>query len=355
MFCGRLGGVFVRLRVVGAESLGVRGLSCFVDLDGFSVLVDPGVALGFSRFGLHPHPLQAVFSELCKVRLASCWLRASCVVITHLHGDHVPLFDANPFQFSLDVAGMLHRGAPLWVKAADERVPYEKARFDSLCERFRGGVVAVDGGCSGFDGLLEFSGLYPHGLNEGVRVAAVRVGVEGDCVVHLSDTQLLVDEAVEWACLQRPRVVVADGVPFYRLRGSLRMRAAGRAWVNACRLAGCADCVVVDHHVCRSLEGFRWLDSLSGEVGGRVVCAADYMGFPRLALEAWRRVLYEVMPVPRDWFVLWGYRGFGECVGVLGEVAAEFVRRLPRGVVLSEVEVGELLGEVLDSVGWCPR
>ena len=94
---------------------------------------------------------------------------------------------------------------------------------------------------------------------------------------------------------------------------------------------------------------------MSGEVGGRVVCAADYMGFPRLALEAWRRALYEVMPVPSDWFVLRGYRGFGECLKELGEVAAELVRRMPRRVTLSEVEVGELLREVLDSVGWRAR
>ena len=56
----------MNLYLIGSESLGVRGLSCFIELNKRSVLIDPGVALGFTRFGLHPHPLQAAFSEISK-------------------------------------------------------------------------------------------------------------------------------------------------------------------------------------------------------------------------------------------------------------------------------------------------
>ena len=51
----------------------------------------------------------------------------------------------------------------------------------------------------------------------------------------------------------------------------------------------------------RSLEGVDWLNELSAAVSKKVYCAADFMGSPRLLLEAKRVQLYEKMPVPDGW------------------------------------------------------
>jgi len=104
------------LYLIGCESLGVRGLSCFIKLGSRSVLIDPGVALGYTRYGLHPHPLQAAFSEITKVLLTSFWHRATDLVVTRFHGDHIPQYNANPFQLSLNLVKKLNDRALLWVK-----------------------------------------------------------------------------------------------------------------------------------------------------------------------------------------------------------------------------------------------
>jgi len=48
----------MNIEIIGSESLGVRGLCCFVRTDSKRILFDPGIALGFHRYGLLPHPFQ---------------------------------------------------------------------------------------------------------------------------------------------------------------------------------------------------------------------------------------------------------------------------------------------------------
>ena len=339
----------MKLKIIGSESMGVRGLSCFIEVGNHSVLIDPGVALGFTRSALHPHPIQAAFSELSKVLLTFYWLKATDIVVTHLHGDHIPLHDANPFQFSLSIVRKLNNQALLWIKSIDNSVAYEKIRFEKLCECFHDRVVNVNEGSTSSDELIEFSGPYPHGLSKRARVMAVKIGYGSSSVVHLSDTQLLIDEVIKKVRSWRPKIVITDGPPLYRLHGALRARVAEKALVNAAKLASYADYVIIDHHVCRSLDGVRWLDSLRARIGDRVMCAADYMGRPRLLLEAWRRVMYEVIPVRNDWFILSNYRGFGEALNTYGMLITELMKQVPKEVTLSELEVRRVLRGTVSS------
>lgn len=47
----------MHIQILGAESLGVRGLSCVVEVKG-KIVIDPGLALGYQRYRLPPHPAQ---------------------------------------------------------------------------------------------------------------------------------------------------------------------------------------------------------------------------------------------------------------------------------------------------------
>jgi hypothetical protein len=59
--------------------------------------------------------------------------------------------------------------------------------------------------------------------------------------------------------------------------------------------------LILDHHLMRSVKGESFLEDLSAESGGKVMCAADFMGRERMLLEAWRKELYRDLPVSRDW------------------------------------------------------
>ncbi|MCF7854750.1 MAG: hypothetical protein K9N51_08135 [Candidatus Pacebacteria bacterium] len=53
----------MNIDILGTESLGVRGLSCWVRAADRRILIDPGVALGYHCRGLLPHPLQVAAGE----------------------------------------------------------------------------------------------------------------------------------------------------------------------------------------------------------------------------------------------------------------------------------------------------
>ena len=52
---GSQGLLFMHIEIIGAESLGVRGLCCFVKTRDRNILIDPGIALGYVRHKLLPH------------------------------------------------------------------------------------------------------------------------------------------------------------------------------------------------------------------------------------------------------------------------------------------------------------
>ena len=51
-------GAAVRVDILATESLGVRGLCCVVRTRRRYIVIDPGLALGYLRNGLLPHPRQ---------------------------------------------------------------------------------------------------------------------------------------------------------------------------------------------------------------------------------------------------------------------------------------------------------
>ena len=90
----------VGLEIVAAESLGVRGLCCKVTFGRRCIVIDPGVALGYLRHGLLPHPLQVAIGEQVRESILAALEQATDIVFSHFHGDHVPLAEANPYQQS---------------------------------------------------------------------------------------------------------------------------------------------------------------------------------------------------------------------------------------------------------------
>lgn len=59
----------MHINILGTESLGVRGLCCLVELSGRKILIDPGVALGWSRHRFLPHPFQVAGKDCIRYRM----------------------------------------------------------------------------------------------------------------------------------------------------------------------------------------------------------------------------------------------------------------------------------------------
>ena len=286
------------LEIIGAESLGVRGLCCLVTLPDRRIVIDPGLSLGYRREGLLPHPVQICIGRRIRERILRALDGATDVVFSHFHGDHVPLVDANPYQLSVRALPRSFPALRCWCKSGNDLSADMNKRFHDLAVLLGTNMQVAEGRS---EGSLSFSHSVPHGAvdsNMGTLMMT-RIKMDHRVFAHASDIQLLddltVDELIDWG----PDIVLAGGPPLYL--GRLSKAERERAWDNAVRLAQHIEVVILDHHLMRSEEGAMWLDTLSMAIGKKIYCAADYMDQPRRLLEADRAGLYEHIPVPDGW------------------------------------------------------
>ncbi|MBT8508602.1 hypothetical protein AZH53_09315 [Methanomicrobiaceae archaeon CYW5] len=310
----------MQIAVIGTESLGVRALCCVVQAAGRRILIDPGVALGYMRNGRLPHPRQVAVGAAVRERILAEVPRATDIVISHYHGDHVPLKDANPFQLPLARVPPLPDRIRLWCKGEEGLSPLSLGRREDLAAHLgREPAPAEETG----DDVLCFSRPVLHGTPAShtgtVMMTCIRDGA--GTFVHASDIQMLNREAVDIILGWQPDTVLAAGPPLYLRRLCADELAAARE--NVLALAASVSTLILDHHLLRSREGWRWLKELDTEAEGRVCPAAEYMGRTPLLMEADRRELYERYPVPPRWHDDYA-RGMAETAAFLdGELERE--------------------------------
>ncbi len=288
----------MKIEIIGTESLGVRGLCTVVTTADRRIVIDPGVALGYRRRGRQPHPLQVYVGVQVRRAIIASLETATDIVISHYHGDHIPLADANPYQLDARSVVEACRNTRFWCKSSDAPFNRISMRYTELSRLLGRSLPVVDGTDTE---AMNFSKLQPHSVTDSGlgTVMMTRIVDGGEVFVHASDIQLLGDDSVSQILEWGPSTVLVSGPPLYLSRITVdQVRAARR---NALRLAQNVDTLIIDHHLLRSEEGCRWLDDLIETSGRRIVCAADYMGRQRLFLEAWRDRLYDEMPVPDGW------------------------------------------------------
>jgi len=287
----------MNIEILGAESLGVRSLCCFIRTKDRKILIDPGIALGYVRYKLLPHPFQVAVDEKIQKKVLDRWSKASDIVISHFHGDHVPLVDANPYQLDIKRLIALNQNVRIWTKDISNFSPIEKKRAESISFILHTDLKVAEGKK---DGPMTFSNSVPHGEENNNLETVMMTKIEEDKIfVHASDIQLLNDNAISQIVYWKPSIVLAGGPPIYLSK--LSKKQIEKAWHNAIRLSQTIDTLILDHHLMRGYEGIEWLKRLSSKTGKEVICAADFMKKQRMLLEAKREYLYEKMPVPAKW------------------------------------------------------
>ena len=288
------------LEIIATESLGVRGMCCLVTTGERRILIDPGLALGYLRHGLLPHPVQVANGIKIRQKITQALQIATDIVFSHFHGDHVPLLRANPYQLSFELIPDCSPKLHIWAKSYEKLSSRMQRRAEDLSEFFGITMKTAEGRS---DALLSFSEPVPHGIAESKfgSVMMTRIDIGGQVFVHASDIQLLDTATIEKILMWKPDIVFAAGPPLYLQTLNTPLRK--QAWENGLLLAGNVETLIVDHHLLRSEKGLTWLDRLSQRVGRKVYCAADYMNTPPLLLEARRTILYQKMPIAENWHI----------------------------------------------------
>jgi hypothetical protein len=290
----------MRIEILGSESLGVRGLCCLVEIKERKILIDTGIALGWSRYGFLPHPFQVAVGAQIREKIIKELKEATDVVFSHFDGDHVPLSNPNPYQLGVKEVRDSLSNTRIWAKGPEFSSLNQKRRRESL-EAALGRDLPIAEGKE--EGTLKFSFPVPHGGRKkekgGVMMTRVEEGKE--VFVHASDIQLLDEKTIEAIIYWKPTIVLASGPPLYLSFSSLSKIERERAWKNAVELSKNVSTLILDHHLLRSEGGREWLKKLALNSENRVLSAADFMKREPLLLEAWRKELYKELPVPERW------------------------------------------------------
>ncbi len=288
----------MEISILGTESLGVRGMSCLVKINERRILIDPGVALGYLRGGLLPHPRQVAVGARVRSRILEEMAFATDIVISHYHGDHVPLRRPTPYQIPLSSLPPPLKDARFWCKGTSGLSAQSVQRHDELADHLNRPLGSTEGRD---DGTIHCSHAVSHGSPESSlgTVMMTRITDGKDSFIHASDIQLLNEEAVAIIFGWHPTIIFVSGPPLYLPQISEEERRI--AHNNARFLAETTPVLIIDHHLLRSFEGSRWLEELKGIPGSTVLSAAEFMGRQPLLLEAEREELYRMMPVPEDW------------------------------------------------------
>ncbi len=291
----------MEIEIIGTESLGVRGLCCFIKAKKRRILIDPGVALGYLRHRLLPHPLQVAVGEEIKKTIIDRWKDTTDIVISHFHGDHVPLKDANPYQLNIKKLIGSNPNVRIWTKDPSHLSNIELKRYKDISIMLNNKIISADGKNND---ILTFSKPVPHGIKKSSQTVIMTRICDDDLVfVHTSDIQLLNDEAVKKIIEWKADIAFVGGPPLY-LSNRLSKYQVRMAWKRAKFLSENVNILILDHHLMRDYNGVKWIKRLSQD-GKKVLCGADFMKKPRRLLEAKREKLYEQMPVPDNWHDLY--------------------------------------------------
>lgn len=299
------------------DSLGVRSMCTLVETGRLRLLLDPGVALGPTRYGLGPTPEEWRALELSRALIMEAAGRVEVVAVTHYHYDHHPFPDdlemyracfgektvlAKDRKRNINLSGR-KRGALFEERAAPlaKRLEWADGREFEVGER-----------------VLVSPSVW-HG-DVGSRVGrVVMVHVEKGGFLFGSDAQGLADpEALKWVLERNPEFMILDGYPTLFVGWRMSQRAFEASKENLKRAVGETDAetILLDHHLLRDLryrEKMEDVFSLAERKGKRLLSAAEFLGLENLFLEAWRRELSEGK---RRVEVEGYYRGLCQRVGV---------------------------------------
>ena len=285
------------LKVLAAESLGVRSLCCVVEKENQKILIDPGISLGYTRHGLLPHPIQIAVDEIIREKIIAELKEVTDLVFSHFHGDHIPFKKANVYQLKMNDVIKYMKGLKVWSKSIEnESHKFQERAWDLKfnCDHF---TVAENKTV----GDLYFSKTVAHGKKDSPlgNVMMTKIKLQDKIFVHASDIQFLYTPTIEKIIELAPDILIASGPPLYLSHIDEKM--ATEAAENILYLSSKVDTLIIDHHLLRSEKGLIYLRELNAKSKNKIITAADFMGIIPCLLEARRQELYEKFPVAAGW------------------------------------------------------
>ena len=316
----------IKVTPLAAESFGVRSMCTLVETPDVKALLDAGISLCPSRFGLLPHPVEFQTIARLRKRIAKAADRAEVVTISHYHFDHhTPSFEDWLVNWTEanETARQIYEGKLVLLKNAREKInPSQRRRgwmFQNTGGRYAKTLESADGKVFRFGKgtILRFSEPVTHGPESAALgwVIMVKVEYEEERFMFAPDVQgPMSKRALELVCEAKPDVVMVGGPPFYL--GSYKVDDAQlqQGLDNLTVLAKMVPLTVLEHHALRDeswQQRMQPVYEVASKAGNAVKTGAEFAGEANLFLESRRKELYEETPPSKE-FEKWTRESWGK-------------------------------------------
>jgi predicted metallo-beta-lactamase superfamily hydrolase len=289
----------IKVYPIAFDSMGVRSEATLVVVNGYKILIDPGVALAPKRYGLPPSDAELKALEIVREKIMEIGRRADIVIVTHYHYDH------HPYPDDKEMYEAVFSGKRVFMKSYEDEVT-ESARkrgkkfYENVKDIAREIITADDSKIRLGGGIiLEFSPPVWHGPvgSKVGRVIMVNIRKGRASFIHGSDAQNLADpDALKWVLEHKPTLLIIDGYPTILMGWRVSKKSFVESMENVKKAVTDtpAKTIIIDHHIVRDKnfkEKMKDIYELAEKHGKKVLTAAEYMGMENLLLEAWRKEL----------------------------------------------------------------
>lgn len=285
----------MKILPIAFDSMGTRSMCTFVKTRDVKILIDPGVALGPSRYGLPPHPIEIKRREEHWQAIVKYAMQADVLIVTHYHYDHYRP-DENLEIYENKVVFVKHPEENI-NKSQKERAAYFLSKIENIAKS----IQHADRKEFLFGNTkIKFSQAVFHGTNAKLGYVTEVLIDDGYKLIHTSDVEgPSIANQVEFILENKPNLVILDGPLSYMLGYRYSYKSLQLAVENMIKIVnmGPIETLIVDHHFLRDLKWKQRIASVFGAAnrkGIKVLTAAEYAGKPLEMLEAQRKELYSI-------------------------------------------------------------
>ncbi len=271
---------------LGADSLGTRSFSLFLETGDLKIIVDPSCALAPRRESYPPFPLEIKKLNETYKKIREHVIQSDVVIITHYHNDHFPFFDTDIFinrkllikDYKGDMNHMQITRAKKFIEDLEKRdIKY----FFADSKNFLFGRTKI----------IFSDGLW-HGKEKKQGKVIGFFLEEEEKIFYSSDTQGLWDlKLKEFLKGKRLNYFFLDGPSLYQSK-----KRDIEEFVNDLNdflKENGETKVIIDHHFVRDLSYKNFIKKFKEIFGERILTCALFIGEEDSPLEALRREYYE--------------------------------------------------------------
>jgi len=310
---------YIRLVPLAAESLGVRSMCTYVETADVKILLDAGVSLGPSRFGLPPHPEEFKAIDLCRRKIAQAAEKAEIVTLSHYHFDHhTPSYEDWLCNWTevRESARRIYEGKIVLMKNAKEKINYSQRRrgwmFRKTGGKFAEKLEVADGKSFifGTSTKVGFSEPVFHGSENSFLgwVLMTTIQYQEEKFMFAPDVQgPMCPRTLELILREKPQITMIGGPPLYLSGFRVKEENIQRGLKNLGKIAETVPLTILEHHILRDKDWREKTKNVfykANEYGHKILTAAEFLGENNVSLEAVRKRLFAEKP-PSAEFQKW--------------------------------------------------